>query len=76
MGLGPEDGCLDNINLLQIDKIPASTPSWDLLQHILEHEKNGVPLVVTSIDYDPCWHSRPSFSLGVNAPVDYETGIV
>lgn len=78
MGPGSTDlvgSRLDSANLLQIDKIPANTSSQDLLQCIIEHEKNGMPLVVTGVNFDPCWHSQPS-SFGVNAPVDSETGIV
>lgn len=66
----------DSLNLLQIEKIPASTPSQDLLQRILEHEKNGEPLVITGVDCDPHWHSQPSSSLGVNTLVDRQIGIV
>jgi len=63
VGLGPTDlvgSHLDGTNLLQIDKIPANTPSQDLLKCILEHEENGTPLVITGIDCDSHWRSQSS----------------
>ena len=66
----------NNVNLLEIDKIPASTPPQVLLQCILDHEKNGVPLVITGVNLDPRWCFQPSSSLEFDAPVESETGIV
>ena len=77
MGPGPTDSVgshSDGVNLSQIDKIPASTPSQDLLKCILEHEKNGMPLVVTGIHFDQHWRSQPSPSLGAHSLADHETG--
>lgn len=80
MGPGPTDSLAGShqagTNLLQIDTIPANAPSQDLLQCILEHEKNGTPLVVTGVDCDPHWPSQPSPVLGDGAPADRGTGTV
>lgn len=79
MGPGPTESVgspLDGANLLQIHQIPASAPSQDLLQCILEHEKNGMPLVITGVHFDQHWHSQPSLFLGVNPLASRETGTV
>jgi len=62
----------DDTNLLHINTIPARTPSQDLLRCILEHEENGMPLVITGIDSDSQWcaQSPPAVVVGDNVPVD------
>lgn len=63
-------------NLLQINTIPATAPSRDLLRRIIEHEKDGMPLVITGVDGNSHWDSQFSPVLGDNTPVDRRTGTV
>jgi hypothetical protein len=65
---------MDSANLRQIDTIPASTPSQDLLRSILEHEKAGKPLVVTGVDGDPRWDFQHSLILGDSTLADSGAG--
>jgi hypothetical protein len=79
MGPGPTDSVgshSDGANLAQIDSISASAPSQELLQCIFEHEKSGMPLVVTGVHFDQHWHSEPSPFVEVNWLADHETGTI
>ena len=79
MSQGPTDlagSHLDSVNLLQVDTVPVSAHSQDLLQCIIEHEENGMPLVITGVDCDSYWHSQSSPVLRGNTPVDCQTGTV
>ncbi|KAF9642261.1 hypothetical protein BDM02DRAFT_3273532 [Thelephora ganbajun] len=76
VGLGSTDlveSRLDSVNLLQIDTIPVSTPSEDLLQRILEHENTGTPLVITGVDRDSHWYPQYSPVVEGDAPVNRRT---
>ena len=76
---GPADVAgprMDDTNLLQIDTVPANTPSQDLLRFIREHEENGIPLVITGTDCDSHWRSQPSPTVWDNVPVDSGAGTV
>jgi len=75
MGLRPTNP-VGSHSLLQINTIPASTPSQELLQCILEHEKAGTPLVITGVDRDSEWHSQYSSVPEDGEPMNCRTGVV